>query len=178
MDDDSSGIHARAKGSWARGVGLAALLVGVGVLAAAALSFDGALSDETAAELADRVAEQARDEHIDSLLRVNDGTDPDSARSRLLLSIEAPEGVDEVQVNRKQRRASAWDNLSEESVSRAVVVVPDEGEPFCAVVGISSEREYRGVPAQGDVEERCRNATHQESDVQDPLIGGWAGPQR
>lgn len=159
-------------------VGIGALLVALGVLVAiGSFSGDG-LTDEEAHDLAERVGEQARDQHLDSLRRVNDGTDPDSARDRLLRSIEAPEGVEEVQVNGNRQKTRAWDDFRKESVSRPVVVVPEEGGPFCAVVGISSDGDYRGVPADGDVEDRCRDATHFATRGEDPLIGDWAHPQR
>lgn len=147
------------------------------------------LLDERTVELAERVGEQARDEHVDEVRThwheaLEEAADEEQsvaalsdagAGSGLVVDITPPEGVEAVEVNQDRMRIGSWDDDDGRRgvVSRSVVVNPLEGEPFCAVVAVADDGEFRGLPARGDLSDQCGDATIRDTGEYDPMIPGW-----
>lgn len=116
----------------------------------------GCTSVEGHTETAQIVAERLQGDLSDELegaaeeRHVSDDLDIRGAIAR----IEPPEGVRLLPGASGQAKAEGGRAM----MSAAVVVAPDDGDPYCIVVAVSSDGESAGIAADGDPQQSCRGA--------------------
>ena len=139
----------------------------VGLLVAMSVALVGCDQDASVTEgleVVDAVVETARDTELGRLQELaaseEHGDEPHGLNASMN-DIETPAGVAQVRVPPDRASTSRTDRPEGGllvQVARPMVIVPDDGEPFCAVVGLGSDRRAAGTPADGDVAAECRDA--------------------
>lgn len=128
-------------------------------------------------EVADAVAEAAIRSELGRLQQLaaseDDLSDMDEELGTVMTDLESPTGVAEVRAVERHAGGLDIDSHGERRVlvARPMVVTPDDGEPFCVVVGLDSDGRAAGSPADGDAADDCRDAVipTQESHEGNPL---------
>lgn len=105
------------------------------------------VADEVAAQLGPRVA---------SDLAAAEGADLIQVMWRAVDRLDSPEGVERLAAGGSGKTHDTEDGRDGASVS--VVVEPDNGGPYCIIVGVDPGGANEGVPATGNASEGCVHA--------------------
>jgi hypothetical protein len=142
---------------------------------------DGSVTERL--ELAGAVAETARVTELGRLQELaaseDERGDESDQLSAIMNDLETPAGVAEVRIPLDRASASRIDQPEGGllvQLARPMVIAPDDGEPFCAVVGLGSDGTAAGTPADGDVADDCRDAVipaQDENATEGNPLGLW-----
>lgn len=132
------------------------------LLAAAIVGCSGAPSvpEEVAALVAPPV--------VEGLVEDPQPEDLHPVLERAVKAVQPPAGVEGVELGNGFRLGSAHGN---DLATFVVVVRPEEGPPWCAILGVADDGTTDGVRASGDPDDDCRTA--QPAEPASPLIEGW-----
>lgn len=113
-------------------------------------------------ELAEAVAERAHEsemQQLEELAAQQDARSGDELHDELgsvMADLTPPPGVAELRIPSEDRTTDVGEGLVQ--IARPMVVVPEDGDPFCVVIGLGSDGTAAGARAEGDTEEGCRDA--------------------